>query len=86
MSNRVRYCGVALVGFGVPFYPGEGATALAEEIARAAKAALADWVDQVGKGITKNKLEHLEIEFLCVPLPSAQSFRDVFLQVMGLKS
>lgn len=86
MSNRVRYCGVALVGFGVPFYPGEGATAMADDIAKAAKAALADWVDTVGNGIAKNKLASLEIEFFCVPLPSAQSFRDVFLEVMGLKT
>jgi Cap4 SAVED domain len=86
MSNRVRYCGVTLVGFGAPFYPGEGATTLADEIATAAQAALADWVDKVGKGVTKNKLDTLEIEFFCVPLPSAQDFRDAFLQVMGLKA
>lgn len=85
MSNRVRYCGVALVGFGVPFYPAEGVATVADEIAGAAKLALNDWVDKVGKGITKNKLERLEIEFFCVPLPSAQDFRNVFLEVMGLK-
>lgn len=85
LSNRVRYCGVALVGFGVPFYPGDGATALANDIAEAAKAALVNWADNVGNGVAKNKLENLEIEFFCVPLPSAQGFRDVFLEVMGLK-
>lgn len=86
MSNRVRYCGVALVGFGVTFYPGEAAATLADEIACAAKEALADCVGRIGAGIVANKLESLEIEFLCVPLPSAQGFRDVFLEVMGLKS
>lgn len=85
MSNRVRYCGVALVGFGVPFYPSDGATALSDDIAAAAKAVLNDWVERVSKGILKNKLESLEIEFFCVPLPSAQEFRDTFLEVMGLK-
>jgi hypothetical protein len=85
MSNRVRYCGVALVGFGVSFYPGEGATAVAEEIVSAVKEALAGWVKAIGTGIVANKLESLEIEFLCVPLPSAQDFRNVFLEVMGLK-
>lgn len=84
MSNRVRYCGVALVGFGVPFYPGEGATAVADEIANAVKEALAEWVEKVGAGIIANKLESLEIEFFCVPLPSAKGFRDAFLEVMGL--
>lgn len=85
MSNRVRYCGVALVGFEVPFYPGETATALADDIAKAAKAALVDWAEAVGKGITKYKLDSLDIEFLCIPLPSSQGFRDTFLKVMGLK-
>ncbi|WP_200909301.1 MULTISPECIES: HamA C-terminal domain-containing protein [unclassified Sphingomonas] len=84
MSNRVRYCGVALVGFGVPFYPAEGASALADEIAKAAKTALVEWVGKVGEGVVKNKLETLEIEFFCVPLPSSQGFRDIFLEVMGL--
>ena len=63
----------------------EGATAVADDIAKAAKAALIDWVAEVGKGITKNKLDSLEIEFFCLPLPSAQGFRDTFLEVMGLK-
>ena len=84
MSNRVRYCGVALVGFGVPFYPSEGASAMADEIAEAAKTALVQWVSKVGEGVVKNKLETLEIEFFCVPLPSSQGFRDIFLEVMGL--
>lgn len=85
MSNRVRYCGVALVGFGVPFYPGEGASALADEVAESAKTAFVEWVGKVGEGVAKNKLEALEIEFFCVPLPSSQGFRDIFLEVMGLK-
>jgi len=85
MSNRVRYCGVALVGFGVPFYPGEGASALADEVAESAKAAFVEWVGKVGESVAKNKLEALEIEFFCVPLPSSQGFRDIFLEVMGLK-
>lgn len=85
MSKRVRYCGVALVGFGVPFYPAKGATGVADDIAAASKAALTDWATRVGKGVTKNKLESLEIEFFCVPLPSSEEFREVFLKVMGLE-
>jgi hypothetical protein len=57
---------------------------VADEIAAAVKEALADWIEKVGAGIVSNKLESLEIEFLCVPLPSAQGFRDIFLEVMGL--
>jgi hypothetical protein len=73
------------VGFGVSFYPEESATSFANAVSEAARAALSEWVKNVGKGIDKNKLNSLEIEFFCVPLPSAQRFRDVFLEVMGLK-
>ncbi|SFI05908.1 HamA C-terminal domain-containing protein [Methylobacterium brachiatum] len=84
-SNRVRYCGLALVGFKAPFYPESNAQAVAEEIAGAAREALVDWREKIGKGLTANRLEDLEIEFFCVPLPSAQGFRDAFLEAMGLK-
>lgn len=83
-SNRVRYCGLALVGFAVPFYPGNGVLAIADEVARAAREELTDWKDKIGKNLTANKLESLEIEFFCIPLPSAQQFRDAFLEAMGL--
>jgi hypothetical protein len=84
-SKRVRYCGLALVGFAVPFYPKDDAEAVADEIAQAARVALVDWQAKIGTGLTANKLQNLEIEFFCMPLPSAQGFRDAFLEVMGAK-
>ena len=84
-SNRVRYCGLALVGFAAPFYPKKDAQAIADEIAKAAREALVDWRKKIGNNLTEHKLERLEIEFFCIPLPSAQEFRDAFLEAMGLK-
>jgi hypothetical protein len=84
-SNRVRYCGLALVGFKASFYPQDDSQAIADDIAAAARNALVGWIENIGKGLAKNKLEQLEIEFFCVPLTSAQGFRDVFLETMGLK-
>lgn len=84
-SNRVRYCGVALVGFAAPFYPKDEAAAVADEIAQAARSALVDWRNKIGASLAVNKLSRLEIEFFCIPLPSAQGFRDAFLEAMGLK-
>jgi hypothetical protein len=82
-SNSVQYCGVALIGFDTKFYPNEDADALAADIATAAKAAISEWSSKIENRITKEKLEKVEIEFLCVPLPSAQGFRDAFLKVLG---
>lgn len=84
-SKRVRYCGLALVGFAAPFYPKDGAEAIADEISKAAREALVDWREKIGKNLTANKLSKLEIEFFCIPLPSAQVFRDAFLEALGLK-
>ncbi|MDN5000670.1 DUF1837 domain-containing protein [Bradyrhizobium sp. GCM10027634] len=85
LSNRVQYCGVALVGFDADFYPNEDTAVAADEIAASAKAALTKWSKQIGNRISKEKLANFEIEFLCVPMPSASAFRDAFLSALGKK-
>lgn len=84
MSNRVQYCGVALVGFDVAFYPGDQAKAVADEIAEAARVELETWRGTIGERLTAEKLELVEIELFCLPLPSAEDFRAAFLKAMGL--
>ena len=84
MSNRVQYCGVALVGFDAEFYPDETAKAVAEDIADAARAEIEKWQQSVFKRLTKEKLEAFEIQFFCVPVPSAEGFRKAFLEALGL--
>lgn len=84
MSKRVQYCGVALVGFDAEFYPAGDARAVAEEIAEAARSALGKWRTAVGERLALEKLSRFEIEFLCLPLPSAEAFRSAFLKAMGL--
>lgn len=83
MSKRVQYCGVALVGFDAPFYPGDEAKAVADEIAEAARAELETWKSKIGEHIKAEKLNQFEIEFFCLPLPSAEDFRSAFLKAMG---
>lgn len=85
MSRRVKYCGVALVGFDAPFYPKDDATAVAEEIVEASRAALTGWRESIGKRLKTEKLDQIEIELFCVPLPSANGFRAAFLKAMGIK-
>ncbi|MDT3468711.1 HamA C-terminal domain-containing protein [Stenotrophomonas maltophilia] len=84
MSKRVQYCGVALVGFDAPFYPGENAKGIAEDIIEASRAALVGWADRIGERLVVEKLDQVEIELLCVPLPSADGFRAAFLKAMGI--
>jgi hypothetical protein len=84
MSKRVQYCGVALVGFDAPFYPSDDAKAVADEIAEAARTELEKWRSRIGDRLKSEKLELFEIEFFCLPLPSAEAFRSAFLTAMGL--
>jgi hypothetical protein len=86
LTNRVKYCGVALVGFDADFYSSRNGEALfAETVATAARTELARWVTAVGNRLTIEKLEQMEIEFFCVPLPSVDAFRADFLEALGLK-
>jgi Cap4 SAVED domain len=83
LSNRVQYCGIALVGFDADFYPAGDTKAVAETIAGAARSALADWTSKVGNRISMEKLANFEIEFFCVPIPSADGFRTAFLEALA---
>ncbi|WP_292035623.1 MULTISPECIES: HamA C-terminal domain-containing protein [unclassified Brevundimonas] len=83
-STRVRYAGVALVGFDADFYPENDAEAVADEIAQSAKAQVEKWVERVGARLVEEKLEKCEIELFCLPLPSAEGFRKAFKTALGL--
>ncbi len=42
------------------------------------------WVARTDERVVHEKLEHFDIHFICVPLPSASEFREYFLKVMGV--
>lgn len=83
-SKRVQYCGVALVGFDADFYPADPVKAVADEIVEAARTGLEAWRATIGQRLKTEKLEQVEIELFCLPLPSADGFRAAFLAAMGL--
>lgn len=84
-SKRVQYCGVALVGFDASFYPKDEAKAVADEIVGASRAQLSEWSNRIGDRLKVEKLDQMEIELFCIPLPSADGFRGAFLKAMGIK-
>ncbi|WP_139093468.1 DUF1837 domain-containing protein [Delftia sp. JD2] len=86
MSKRVQYCGMALVGFDAPFYPQDSAKAVAEEIIKASRTELTVWRDRIGERLKLEKLEQMDIEIFCIPLPSAEGFRTAFLKAMGINN
>lgn len=84
MSKRVQYCGVALIGFDANFYPTDNVKAVAEEIIAASRAELTGWSKNIGERLKVEKLDQMEIEMFCVPMPSAEGFRAAFLKAMGV--
>ena len=83
MSKRVKYCAVALVGFDAGFYPDDKIQAVADKLAEAARIELKKWCVTIGKRLKTEKLEQVEVELFCLPLPSAEDFRAAFLKAMG---
>jgi len=83
-SNRIEYCGIALIGFSADFYPGDDIKAVADEISDAARSAMKDWVDEISSRAISEKIQKFDIQFLCVPIPSADGFRSAFLEALGL--
>lgn len=86
MSKRVQYCGVALVGFDAPYYPKDDAKAVADEIVKASRTELIGWSKSIGTRLKWEKLDQMEIELFCIPLPSATGFRTAFLKAMGIQA
>lgn len=56
---------------------------MADEIAAAARTGLEAWRATIGQRLETEKLEKVEIEVFCLPLPSADGFRSAFLTAMG---
>ena len=74
-----------MVGFDADIYPADDTKAATETIADGARSELANWASRVGHRISTEKLANFEIEFFCVPIPSADGFRSAFLEALGLK-
>ncbi|MCJ2116625.1 DUF1837 domain-containing protein [Methylobacterium sp. J-001] len=82
--TRKRYRAVALVGFDGAGYPAAGAKCSANGIIDASRTALRRWARNVNNRIVLEKLQECRIEFLCLPLPSADDFRTGVLEALGL--
>jgi hypothetical protein len=57
--------------------------AVTDQITEAARIGLKGWRATIGKRLKTEKLEQVEIELFCLPLPSVDDFRSDFLKAMG---
>ena len=82
LSNKVRFCGLAVIGFDLEDYD-----ALTKEVAQkettAIAARTAKWAKKFKKSVEDYKLTGITIDAFCIPFPSVQDFRDAFLKRLG---
>lgn len=85
LSNRVEYCGIALIAFDADFYPKDDAKGIAKDVLKAANDEMEKWVKNLKNRLSIEKLDKFDIQFFCVPVPSADGFRASFLKALGIE-
>ena len=65
MSQKLRLCGIALVGFDCDGFPADGESGEWAQIESNLKAQFPSWNGHVGKRVTTEKLETFDIHFIC---------------------
>lgn len=82
LSKKVRFCGLALIGFDLADY-----RSLTSEIAKAELLGIskrvADWTNKIKSSVNKHQLIGITIDAFCIPFHSVQAFRDAFLKRLG---
>jgi hypothetical protein len=82
-SNKVKFCGIALVGFDLADYG-----ALTKEIAQADANAISlrtvKWQQKLKSSVQKHELLGVTIDAFCIPFTCVQDFRNAFLERLGV--
>lgn len=81
LSNKVEFCGIALIGFNLADY-----SALCTEFAGRKTAELgarvANWSEKIRVGVEKHKLVTVTVDAFCIPFHSVEDVRAEFLKVL----
>ena len=81
-SNRLRLCGIALVGFNDEVFPLDGKAGVWDDIEEALRKQIPNWRSHVGKRIAEEDLAIFDIHFIFVPMRSVDEFRAEFLKLL----
>lgn len=83
LSNKVEFCGLALVGFNYADYAALSAEFLKPDAgAIAVRTAL--WTEKIKEALEKHELIGLTIDTLCVPCTSVEDIRREFKKALGI--
>lgn len=82
LSRKLRLCGIALVGFDCDAFPQDGEEGVWETIEATLKTKQPAWEKHIKKRIGKERLTTFDIHFICIPMRSADKFRQYFLDLL----
>lgn len=84
--NSLEFRGLCLVGFDCNAYPQGPSRSELKEVVSAITLSLPGWKKHVVKRVTEEKIDAFSMHFLFVPFPSADQFRKLFREHLGLST
>jgi hypothetical protein len=83
--RNLEFRGACMIGFGNersagPIFEADGATPVQEVLE-----AIRRWHAGIAQRVINRKVESIEIEFFCLPLPSAEDFRSEMRAALGIR-
>lgn len=82
--NSLEFRGLCLVGFDCDAYPTAPSPTQLAAMAKTIATSLPTWRDHVKKRLTEEKLDAFAMHFLLVPFPSAEGFRQLLRDQLGV--
>ena len=83
--NSLQFRGLCLVGFDCDAYPKGASTTQVAALAQQIAATLPTWKGHVKKRVCEEKLGAFAMHFLFVPVPSADDFRQLLRDELGVR-
>jgi hypothetical protein len=84
LFNKMKYGGLALVGFDHGCYPKHPEPGLIEEITGAIKKEVGGWRGHCASRIVEEKLSHVDLHLFLIPFPSVEEFRAKLRKELGI--
>ena len=81
-SNKVKFCGIALVGFDLGDYAAL-TTEVAQNDANAIALRTVKWKEKFKSALQKHELLGVTIDAFCIPFANVKDFRAAFLKRLG---
>lgn len=82
--NKLKYCGLAFVGFNSENYPADTTKSIAAEVTTAVKTAFDKLKPHIGARVAAENIATFDIHVICMPFNSVAKFREVFLSELGI--